>query len=80
MKIAKQLNVGWVTDDKGDLLFAIIDTKAITQSACQEANSRLEEGKCADGFVPLVFLDQKADTSELRASLNSEAMRRFAKS
>ena len=78
MTIAKQLHIGWVNDEKGQLHFVVIDSNPITQASCEESLRRLEAVQQAAEIVPMVFLEPQADHSGLRSWLQSEALRRFA--
>jgi hypothetical protein len=45
-------------------------------SEAEEAWQKTKDGKCIDGFIPIVFLDKQLDSSELRSWLDKQAIRR----
>src|SRR6266568_3210881 len=49
--------------------FVIIDSKKIDGAAFDRANKILEESGATDDFTPIIFLDEKLDSPELRAQI-----------
>ncbi len=56
--------------------YVIIDSKKIDDSAFARANEILEEGGATDDFTPMIFLDKKLDSPELRERIQAESKNR----
>jgi hypothetical protein len=77
MKITEQFVIAWIRDGgaSADELVAV-HSRPITASDADEAWRRFENGKAVDGFIPIVFLDEQLNSSELRSWLQAEAIHR----
>jgi len=77
MEITEQLMIAWIRDGEAsaDELIAV-HSRPITSSDVDKAWQKFESGKAVDGFIPIVFLDEQLDSSELRSWLQADAMHR----
>jgi hypothetical protein len=55
--------------------FVIIDSKKIDGAAFDRATAILETGGATDDFVPMVFLDEKLDSPELRERTQADSIK-----
>ena len=77
MGITEQLIVAWIRT-KGastDELVAV-HSHPISSSDAYEAWRKFEDGRAIEGFIPIVFLDEQLNSSELRSWLQAEAIHR----
>src|SRR6266699_3671443 len=54
--------------------FVIIDSKKIDGAAFDRANKILEEGRATDDSTPMIFLDEKLDSPELRERIQADSI------
>jgi hypothetical protein len=62
-------------DDERFPAFVIIDSKKIDGAAFDRANEILEAGGGADDFTPMIFLDEKLDSPELRERIQADSIK-----
>jgi len=72
MKITEQLIVAWIRTEgaSADELVAV-HSRPIGSSHADAAWRKFENGKAIDGFIPVVFLDEQLNSSELRSWLQT---------
>ena len=77
MKITEQFIIAWIREEgaSADELVAV-HSRPIGFSDADEAWRKFENGKAIDGFIPVVFLDEQLNSSELRSWLQAEAIHR----
>jgi len=77
MKITEQFGIAWIREEgaSADELVAV-HSRPIGFSDADEAWRKFENGKAVEGFIPIVFLDEQLNNSELRSWLQAEAMHR----
>ena len=77
MKITEQFVIAWIrtAGASADELVAV-HSRPISSSDADEAWRKFENGKAVEGFIPIVFLDEQLNSSELRSWLQVEAMHR----
>jgi hypothetical protein len=77
MKITEQFMIAWIRTEgaSADELVAV-HSRPISSSDANEAWQKFENGKAIGGFIPIVFLDEQLNRSELRSWLQAEAMHR----
>ena len=77
MKITEQFVVAWIRNEgaAADELVAV-HSRPISSYDADEAWRKFENGKAIEGFIPIVFLDEQLNSSELRSWLQAEAMHR----
>jgi len=55
--------------------FVIIDSKKINGVAFDRATEILDAGGATDDFIPMIFLDEKLDSPELRERIQADSMK-----
>ena len=77
MKTTEQFTIAWIRNEEAsaDELVAV-HSRPISSSDADAAWRKFENGKAIDGFIPIVFLDQQLNSSELRSWLQAEAIHR----
>ena len=77
MKITEQFVIAWMRNEgaAADELVAV-HSRPITSSDADEAREKFENGKAIEGFIPIVFLDEQLNSSELQSWLQAEAIHR----
>ena len=77
MKITEQFVIAWIREDgaSADELVAV-HSQPISSSDADEAWRMFENGNAIDGFIPIVFLDEQLNSSELRSWVQTEAIHR----
>ena len=77
MKITEQFSIAWIRTEgaSADELVAV-HSRPLSFSDADEAWEKFENGKAIEGFVPMVFLDEQLNSSELRSWLQAEAIHR----
>ena len=77
MKITEQFTIAWIRNEEAsaDELVAV-HSRPMSSSDADAAWRKLENGKAIEGFIPIVFLDEQLNSSELRSWLQMEAMHR----
>ena len=77
MRITEQLIVAWIRTEgaSADELVAV-HSRPISSSDAYEAWRKFEDGRAIEGFIPIVFLDEQLNSSELRSWLQAEAIHR----
>jgi hypothetical protein len=77
MKITEQFSIAWIRNEEAsaDELVAV-HSRPISSSDADAAWRKFENGKAIEGFIPIVFLDEQLNSSELRSWLQAEAMHR----
>jgi len=77
MKITEQFVVAWIRNEgaAADELVAV-HSRPISSYDADEAWRKFENGKAIEGFIPIVFLDEQLNSSELRSWLQAEAIHR----
>jgi hypothetical protein len=77
VEITEQFSIAWIRTEgaSADELVAV-HSRPISSSDADAAWRRFENGKAIEGFIPIVFLDEQLNSSELRSSLQAEAMHR----
>ena len=77
MKITEQFVIAWIRNEEAsaDELVAV-HSRPISSCDAYEAWRKYENGKAIEGFIPIVFLDEQLNCSELRSWLQAEAMHR----
>jgi hypothetical protein len=77
MKITKQLAVAWVRNEGARVdQLVVVHSRPISSSDADEAWRIFKDGKSIEGFIPIVFLDEQVDSSQLRSWLQAEAIHR----
>jgi hypothetical protein len=77
MKIANQLSIAWIQNEgRSRDQLVVVHSRPITLSDADEAWQKTQDGKATDGFIPIVFLDEQLDSTELRSWLDKQAIRR----
>ena len=77
MKIVNQLIVSWIQKEgRSRDRLVVVHSSPITPSDADEAWKKLKMGQAIEGFIPIVFLDEQRDSSELRSWLQKEALHR----
>ena len=77
MKIANQLSIAWIQNEgRARDQLVVVHSRPITASDADEAWQKTKDGKATNGFIPIVFLDEQLDSSELRSWLDKQAIRR----
>ena len=66
MKITKQFIIAWIRTEgaSADELVAV-HSRPISSSDANEAWQKFENGKAIEGFIPIVFLDEQLNSSEV---------------
>ena len=77
MIITEQFIIAWIRQAgaSADELVAV-HSRPISSSDAHEAWRRFENGNAIEGFIPIVFLDEQLNSSELRSWLQAEAIHR----
>ena len=77
MKITEQCVIAWIRGEgaSADELVAV-HSRPISSSDAAEAWREYEKGRAIDGFIPIVFLDEQLNSSELRSWVQAEAIHR----
>ena len=77
MKITQQFVIAWMRKEgaSADELVAV-HSRPISSSDADGAWQKFENGDAIEGFIPIVFLDEQLNSSELRSWLQAEAMYR----
>jgi len=77
MKITEQCIIAWIRNEEAsaDELVAV-HSRPISSSDADEAWQKFENGKAIEGVIPIVFLDEQLNSSELRSWLQAEAIHR----
>jgi hypothetical protein len=77
MKITEQFAIAWIRGDEAsaDELVAV-HSRPISSADADEAWRKFENGNAIEGFIPIVFLDEQLNSSELRSWLQAEAIHR----
>jgi hypothetical protein len=77
MKITEQFVIAWMRKEgaTADELVAV-HSRPISSSDADEAWEEFENGKAIQGFIPIVFLDEQLNCSELQPWLQAEAIHR----
>ena len=77
MKITEQFSIAWIRTEgaAADELVAV-HSHPLSFSDADEAWRKFEHGQVIEGFIPIVFLDEQLNSSELRSWLQAEAMHR----
>jgi hypothetical protein len=77
MKITEQFIIAWIRQDEAsaDELVAV-HSRPISSADAHEAWHKFEDGKAIDGFIPIVFLDEQLNSTELRSWVQAEAIHR----
>jgi hypothetical protein len=77
MKITQQFVIAWMRKEgaSADELVAV-HSRPISSSDADGAWQKFENGDAIEGFIPMVFLDEQLNNSELRSWLQAEAMHR----
>ena len=77
MKITKQLTVAWMRKEGASVdQLVVVHSHPTSSSEAEKATQKFEHGKAVEGFIPIVFLDEQLDSSELRSWLQAEAIHR----
>jgi hypothetical protein len=77
MKIVSQLIISWIQKEGASRdRLVVVHSRPVTSSDADEAWQKTKDGKAIEGFIPIVFLDEQLDSSDLRSLLQKEAMRR----
>ena len=77
MEITEQFVIAWIRKEgaTADELVAV-HSRPISSSDADEAWEKFENGKAVQGFIPIVFLDEQLNSSELQSWLQTEAIHR----
>jgi len=77
VKISEQLSIAWIRKEgaSADELVAV-HSRPISPSDAHQAWRKFENGKAIEGLIPIVFLDEQVNSSELRSWLQAEAIHR----
>ena len=77
MKVTEQFSIAWIRNEESsaDDLVAV-HSRPISSSDAHEAWRKFENGKAIEGFIPIVFLDEQLNSSEIRSWLQIEAIHR----
>ena len=54
----------------------MVDSKEIDGAAVDRGHEILDEGGATDDFTPIIFLDKRLDTPELRAQIQADSINR----
>jgi len=68
MKITERFTIAWIRNEEAsaDELVAV-HSRPISTSDADATRREIENGKAIDGFIPIVFLDEQLNSSELRS-------------
>jgi hypothetical protein len=77
VEITEQFSIAWIRTEgaSADELVAV-HSRPINFADADEAWQKFENGKAIEGFIPIVFLDEQLNSSELRSWLQTEAIHR----
>jgi hypothetical protein len=77
MEITHQLIIAWIRREKASRdELVVVHSRPISSSDADEAWQKFKHGKAIGGLIPIVFLDQQLDSSQLRSCLQAEAIHR----
>jgi hypothetical protein len=77
MKITEQFVIAWIrTEGASTDELVAVHSRQISSCDADEAWQKFEDGKAVEGFIPIVFLDEQLNSSELRSWLQTEAIHR----